>query len=389
MKPLFSTSDHFKSKITLLILILIPHIIFATKEISISVLKAETGRHFSDDDLERFRFVGTLLAGGEGVEEPIEGLGHIISATCNNDDGPPHDGKWIAMIFIPALDDVTAEASSDKELHKCSIMDMVKAGLLFGASAAILIRMEPKWTFEVDPWNVLNFPVITVDISTKISSVINGLRLGNKMWITLEHREAKVEKQNRVNVENTKEKASDKTKEAKDKQILNFGTVIEGSKCVKMGGVDSNFRGWRSIVCKGGNYTINKVSPNNILSLALSIIGGIIILNIMKGKSQRSMENHIGFEDVEEALRRLARTAILKMPTRKYKRRRHHQEKYKECAVCLDTFLPNQLVRVLPCYHSFHCKCVDSWLLRRRTCPLCKLNIIEHNSCSPTALQEW
>lgn len=35
-----------------------------------------------------------------------------------------------------------------------------------------------------------------------------------------------------------------------------------------------------------------------------------------------------------------------------------------------------QLVRTLPCAHEFHCECVDRWLLAKRTCPLCKGNII-------------
>ena len=38
-------------------------------------------------------------------------------------------------------------------------------------------------------------------------------------------------------------------------------------------------------------------------------------------------------------------------------------------------YLP-QLVRTLPCDHEFHCECVDRWLLAKRTCPLCKGNII-------------
>ena len=35
-------------------------------------------------------------------------------------------------------------------------------------------------------------------------------------------------------------------------------------------------------------------------------------------------------------------------------------------------------VRALPCGHAYHRKCVDKWLIRRRKCPLCKLDILQH-----------
>ena len=54
-----------------------------------------------------------------------------------------------------------------------------------------------------------------------------------------------------------------------------------------------------------------------------------------------------------------------------------------ECAICLNTFSSGERLRVLPCRHTFHCACIDGWLLPRRapgslsqlripTCPLCK-----------------
>jgi len=51
------------------------------------------------------------------------------------------------------------------------------------------------------------------------------------------------------------------------------------------------------------------------------------------------------------------------------------------CAICLDTFKPMDELRVLPCNHQFHKKCVDSWLLgtnsqkkcHTNACPVCKI----------------
>lgn len=38
---------------------------------------------------------------------------------------------------------------------------------------------------------------------------------------------------------------------------------------------------------------------------------------------------------------------------------RHEQS---SCVVCMCDFEPRQLLRVLPCSHEFHGKCVDKWL---------------------------
>lgn len=46
------------------------------------------------------------------------------------------------------------------------------------------------------------------------------------------------------------------------------------------------------------------------------------------------------------------------------------------CGICLEDFETDEVLRVLPCHHMFHCICIDPWLLgRRRTCPTCKSTI--------------
>lgn len=46
-----------------------------------------------------------------------------------------------------------------------------------------------------------------------------------------------------------------------------------------------------------------------------------------------------------------------------------------KCAICLEAAVPGDVLRTLPCVHSFHQVCVDVWLGVRDTCPLCKARV--------------
>ncbi|KAL7859077.1 hypothetical protein SRHO_G00142240 [Serrasalmus rhombeus] len=50
---------------------------------------------------------------------------------------------------------------------------------------------------------------------------------------------------------------------------------------------------------------------------------------------------------------------------------------FDNCAVCIESYKPNDVVRILPCRHLFHKGCVDPWLVDHRTCPMCKMNILK------------
>ncbi|KFO28630.1 RING finger protein 148 isoform X1 [Fukomys damarensis] len=47
------------------------------------------------------------------------------------------------------------------------------------------------------------------------------------------------------------------------------------------------------------------------------------------------------------------------------------------CVVCLDTYKPQDVIRILTCKHFFHKTCIDPWLLAHRTCPMCKCDILK------------
>lgn len=45
------------------------------------------------------------------------------------------------------------------------------------------------------------------------------------------------------------------------------------------------------------------------------------------------------------------------------------------CVVCMSDLESDELVRVLPCNHLFHASCIDEWLRRNRTCPMCRRDV--------------
>merc|ERR1719350_954189 len=45
------------------------------------------------------------------------------------------------------------------------------------------------------------------------------------------------------------------------------------------------------------------------------------------------------------------------------------------CVICMESFAEGDVLRTLPCFHNFHCGCVDQWLEHKRSCPVCKTGL--------------
>ncbi|XP_022237352.1 RING finger protein 150-like isoform X3 [Limulus polyphemus] len=63
-------------------------------------------------------------------------------------------------------------------------------------------------------------------------------------------------------------------------------------------------------------------------------------------------------------------------------------EDFECCAVCIEIFKVAEVVRTLPCKHTFHKSCVDPWLLDQRSCPMCKMDILKYYGLVFTGSQE-
>ncbi|CDW72129.1 ring finger protein 215 [Stylonychia lemnae] len=77
----------------------------------------------------------------------------------------------------------------------------------------------------------------------------------------------------------------------------------------------------------------------------------------------------------------LSSIELLRLKSEKYEEIRGSRSQEPEsCCICLDDFKQDQIIRRLQCKHSFHKDCLDQWLVRCGSCPLCKNNIVQDDS---------
>ena len=73
---------------------------------------------------------------------------------------------------------------------------------------------------------------------------------------------------------------------------------------------------------------------------------------------------------------------IARLPVHKYRRETYTKsyssdddsDKY-VCRICLDEYEDGVDIKTLRCFHIFHATCIDKWLTRKASCPLCCIDI--------------
>lgn len=74
---------------------------------------------------------------------------------------------------------------------------------------------------------------------------------------------------------------------------------------------------------------------------------------------------------------RLPKSALKKLPIHKFK----NGDPFETCCICLDDFEEGEKLRILPCDHGYHSKCIDSWLVKhKRICPQCRKRVFDRGS---------
>ncbi|MQL83596.1 hypothetical protein Taro_016104 [Colocasia esculenta] len=65
---------------------------------------------------------------------------------------------------------------------------------------------------------------------------------------------------------------------------------------------------------------------------------------------------------------------VAALPTVKYNRESFSSRGDAQCSICLAEYEEKEMLRIMPaCGHEFHRICIDMWLQKQSTCPICRL----------------
>ncbi|KAI6707577.1 hypothetical protein NL676_010539 [Syzygium grande] len=83
--------------------------------------------------------------------------------------------------------------------------------------------------------------------------------------------------------------------------------------------------------------------------------------------------------DVEQPVRReraLEPVLVAAIPTMNFDQKAFSSAEDAQCSICLGEYREKEVLRIMPiCGHTFHLSCIDAWLRKRSTCPVCRFHL--------------
>jgi len=186
----------------------------------------------------------------------------------------------------------------------------------------------------------------------------------------------------------------------KNAMIANYSAAIiynyKNDELIPMGGAEEDvipsvFIGYSDAAKILGHFTyksgdgeyVVRITDNapfdiNAYLLPFAIVVGIcfiIMLGIMVFKCIQDRRR--------ERRHRLPKSSLKKIPTKKFVA--GDEAHYETCCICLDDYTIGEKLRILPCDHAYHVKCIDPWLLKnKRVCPQCRKKVFASGEVPPS-----
>ncbi|KAG6784727.1 hypothetical protein POTOM_010428 [Populus tomentosa] len=104
-----------------------------------------------------------------------------------------------------------------------------------------------------------------------------------------------------------------------------------------------------------------------------------IICGRIRGAESRQMfeiESRIDLEQPEHRIGGLEPVLVAAIPTLRFTHEEFSSAEDAQCSICLGEYQEKEVLRIMPgCGHNFHLSCIDVWLRKQTTCPVCRFPI--------------
>ncbi|CAI9101692.1 OLC1v1039074C1 [Oldenlandia corymbosa var. corymbosa] len=98
----------------------------------------------------------------------------------------------------------------------------------------------------------------------------------------------------------------------------------------------------------------------------------------MESRQMFEIGTRMDFELPEHRITGLEPTVVAAIPTMKFSQEAFSSAEDTQCTICLGDYEDKEVLRIMPkCGHSFHLTCIDVWLRKQSTCPVCRLSVEE------------
>nr|GMD29834.1 RING-H2 finger protein ATL39-like [Ipomoea batatas] len=104
-----------------------------------------------------------------------------------------------------------------------------------------------------------------------------------------------------------------------------------------------------------------------------------LICGRLRRRQSRQMfeiESRIDLELTEHRNNGLDPVVVAAIPTLKFHPEAFSSSEDTQCTICLAEYQEKEVLRIMPkCGHTFHLSCIDIWLRKQSTCPVCRLSV--------------
>lgn len=96
------------------------------------------------------------------------------------------------------------------------------------------------------------------------------------------------------------------------------------------------------------------------------------------------LDNNANAQTDSQNTQRLQKEQLNQIPVTKFVKKPDTKPGEEEkCPICLIDLENSEEIRSLPCKHIFHPGCIDTWLVKNSSCPICKRDVLEGIGAAP------